>query len=94
MATFLMFGKYSSEAIRDLSAQRTDRATELLAQFGGEIQAMYAALGQIDLVFVLTFPATEDAMKASIALTKLTKIAFTTAPAVTVAQFDALTEGL
>ena len=94
MATFLMFGKYSSEAIRDLSAQRTDRATELIKQFGGEIQAMYAALGQIDLVFVLTFPATEDAMKASIALTKLTKIAFTTAPAVTVAQFDALTEGL
>jgi len=94
MATFLMFGKYSSEAIEGLSAQRTDHVTELIGQFGGEIQAMYAALGQIDLVFVLTFPAMEDAMKASIALNKLTGIAFTTAPAVTVAQFDALTEGL
>jgi len=39
---------------------------------------------------VVELPSTEQAMKASIALSKLTGIAFTTLPAVSMADFDKL----
>jgi uncharacterized protein with GYD domain len=90
MAMFLMFGKYSSRALQEMSIQRTDKVVDLVKQFGGEIQGMYATLGQQDLVFVLSLPGTEEAMKASVALTKLTGISFTTMPAVSVQDFDKL----
>ena len=90
MATFLMFGKYSSRALQEMSIQRTDKALDLIKQFDGEVQAMYATLGQQDLVFVVSFYGTENAMKASVALTKLTGISFSTVPAVTVQEFDKL----
>lgn len=90
MATFLMFGKYSSRALQEMSIQRTDKAVELIKQFGGEVQATYATLGQYDLVFVLSLPGIDEAIKASVALTKLTGITFSTTPAVTVQEFDKL----
>ena len=90
MATFLMFGKYSSRALQEMSIQRTDKAVDLVRQFGGEVQAMYATLGQHDLVFVVSLPGTDEAMKASVALTKLTGISFDTMPAVSVQDFDKL----
>lgn len=93
MATFLMFGKYSPQALEGMSAQRTDAAAELIKKYGGQVEAMYATLGANDLVFVLSFAGTEDAMKASVALSKMTGIAFSTAPAVTVAEFDKLMAG-
>ena len=90
MATFLMFGKYSPQALDRMSAQRTASSVDLIKKFGGEVQSMYATLGVNDLVFVVSFPGTEDAIKASVALGKMTGIAFSTAPAVTVADFDKL----
>ena len=94
MATFLMFGKYSAGAIKAISGQRTDAAVDLIAHHGGEVEAMYATLGPHDLVFVVDFPGTEEAMKASVAITRMSDIAFTTAPAVTVEKFDELMEDL
>jgi uncharacterized protein with GYD domain len=90
MATFLMFGKYSSEALKGMSSKRTKEVVSLVKKFGGEVKAMYALLGEKDLVFVLNFPGIEQAMKASVALSKLTGISFTTLPAVTVEEFDKL----
>jgi len=90
MAKFLMFGKYSSRALQEMSIQRTDRAIELVKKLGGEVEAMYATLGEHDLVFVVSLPGTDEAVKASVALTKLTGIAFSTSPAVTVQEFDKL----
>jgi uncharacterized protein with GYD domain len=49
---------------------------------------MYALLGVHDLLFIFDFPGVEDAMKASVALAKMTGISFTTDPALTVAEFD------
>jgi len=94
MATFLMFGKYSVEAIKAISGERTDAAVDLIARYGGEVQAMYATLGPHDLVFVVDFPGTEEAMKASVAIGRMSGIAFATAPAVTVEKFDELMEDL
>lgn len=91
MATFILFGKYSTEALKKITAERTNKATNLIKKLGGKVSAMYALLGQYDLVLIADFPGTEEAMKASIALSKMTGIAFTTSPAVTVEQFDKLT---
>jgi uncharacterized protein with GYD domain len=88
MSTFFMLGKYSSESLKGISSGRTDKAVKLINKFGGEVKSMYALLGEIDLVFILTFPDVEKAMQASVALNKLTGISFTTLPAVTVKEFD------
>jgi len=90
MGTFFMFGRYSSEALKGMSAKRTKEAEGLLKKFGGKVEGMYALLGEKDLVFILTFPGIEQAMKASVALSKTTGISFTTLPAVTIEEFDKL----
>jgi uncharacterized protein with GYD domain len=88
MATFFMFGKYTPEARREVSAKRTQQAVEAIKKLGGEVMAMHALLGPYDLLFCITLPAIEDAIKASLALSTLTGISFTTCPAVTVEAFD------
>ena len=93
MATFLMFGKLSIDAAKEISAERTVKATAVIGGLGGEIKAAYALLGETDLVLIVDFPGVKEAMKASVELTKLLGISFTTAPAVTVEEFDKLIEG-
>jgi uncharacterized protein with GYD domain len=88
MATFFMFGKYSSEALKEMSAERTDRAVSLIKKFDGEVKSMYALLGEHDLVLIVALPDVEHAMKASVALTKMTGVSFTTSPAIAVEDFD------
>jgi uncharacterized protein with GYD domain len=90
MGTFIMFGKYSTEGLKGMSAARTKRAGSLIKKLGGQVQAIYATLGECDLVCVVTLPDLAAAMKASVQLGKMTGIAFTTAPAVEVAEFDKL----
>jgi len=91
MATFFMFGKYSSaESLKGMSQKRTKEAETLVKKFGGKLESIYALLGEKDLVFISTFPGIENAMKASVALTKMTGISFTTLPAVPVEEFDKL----
>jgi uncharacterized protein with GYD domain len=90
MATYLMFGKYSAEAMKGISAKRTTEAKALIKKHGGELKAAYAMLGGVDLVAVVELPDTAHAMATSAALAKLTGIAFTTSPAVSIEEFDKL----
>lgn len=90
MPIFLMFGKYSSEALKGISAERTDKARALIEKNGGKIKSMFAVLGEHDLVFTIDFPDSEKALAASVALNRLTGITFTTSPVVDVAEFDRL----
>ncbi len=90
MSTFFMFGKYSSEAIKGISASRTEKSRGIISDLGGSLKAGYALLGQYDIVLIVELPDIETAMKASLALNKLTGIAFATVPAVSVEQFDKL----
>ncbi|HPI93532.1 MAG TPA: GYD domain-containing protein [Deltaproteobacteria bacterium] len=90
MATFILFGKYSADALKGLSAARTKKAAALVKKLKGKIVCMYALLGEKDLVFILELPGMEDAMKASVGLFKLTGITFTTSQAIAVDQFDKL----
>jgi len=88
MATFFMFGKYSSEALKSISAERTKKAMEMVRRCGGKVQSIHALLGKHDLVIIADFDAMEQAMKASVSLTKMTNIAFTTSLAITAEKFD------
>ena len=90
MPIFMMFGKYSSEALKGISPERTDKAVEVIEKNGGKVISMYAVLGEHDLVFTLDFPDSEKALAASVALNKLTGISFTTSPVVEVEKFDKL----
>ena len=90
MPIFLLFGTYTNEALQGISAERTKKAVKLIEEHGGEVQSMYAVLGEHDLVFTIIFPSAEKAMAASLALRKLTGISFTTSPVVDVEEFDRL----
>jgi uncharacterized protein with GYD domain len=90
MATFFMFGKYSLEGMKEISAERTKKAEDLVKKFKGDVKAGYALLGETDLVIIAEFPDTKQAMQASAALSKLTGISFTTSPAVKLDEFDKL----
>ena len=88
MAKFLMLGKYSVDGVKGITAQRTQKVVEIIQKSGGKVNAMYALLGRYDLAFVVDFPGNAGAIKASIAITKLTGIGFTTSPAIPVEDFD------
>lgn len=94
MATYFMFGNYSKGSIKKISPERTNKTNDIIEKHGGKLTAGYALLGDIDLVLLVDFPDTVQAMKASVALSKLLGIGFSTLPAVTIDAFDKLTEDL
>ncbi|HWR69058.1 MAG TPA: GYD domain-containing protein [Desulfomonilia bacterium] len=90
MATYILFGKYSAEALKGVNAARTKKAAALVKKLKGKLVGMYAMLGEKDLVFILELPGMEEAMKASVGLFRLTGITFSTSPALSVDEFDKL----
>lgn len=92
MITCFMFGNYTSRALKNISSERTMQAVALIEELGGKVHAMYALLGEHDLVFIVNFPDINRAVKASVTLSQYLGIPFTSAPAVTVEEFDALME--
>ena len=90
MTTYFMFGKYSHDSIKQISVQRTKEAVAEIGKNGGKLNAGYALLGEQDLVLIVDFPSPEQAMKTSVALAKLLGISFSTAPAVSMEDFDKL----
>jgi uncharacterized protein with GYD domain len=92
MATYIMFGKFSVDAVKEISAERTKKAIAIIESCGGQAKAVYALLGETDVVAIADFPSFKDAMKASVELTNRLGISFTTAPAVIIEEFDKLIE--
>jgi uncharacterized protein with GYD domain len=90
MSTYFFFGCYSQNALKEISAKRTEKAGEMFKKFGGQVKSIYALLGEHDLVIVAEVPGTEAAIQISMSLQKLTGISFRTAPALPVEQFDKL----
>jgi uncharacterized protein with GYD domain len=90
MATYLMFGKYSHDSIKQISAKRSEDAMAVVSEAGGELKGGYALLGDYDLVLIADFPGMQEAMKTSVALAKLLGISFTTSPAMSIEEFDKL----
>ncbi len=83
-----MMGKYSTESIREMSPVRTEKAVTLITELGGEVKSMYALTGGFDLVLIVSLADLETAMRASLGLTLLTGINFSSFPAVSVEDFD------
>jgi uncharacterized protein with GYD domain len=94
VATYLMFGSYSQDSVRKISAKRTDDTVRLIEKNGGKLTAAYALLGEKDLLLIVDVPTTEQAMKTSVALSRMLGIGFSTTPAVSIEAFDKLTERL
>jgi uncharacterized protein with GYD domain len=94
MATYFMFGSYSEESVKKISPKRTNQAKEVIEKQGGKLTGGYALLGEKDLVLIVELPGLEQAVKTSVALSKMLGIGFSTSPAVSVEEFDRLTEGL
>ena len=90
MATYLMLGQYSEGSVKEISAKRTKDAVALVKQYGGKVKDGYAMLGEHDLLLILEAKDNPTAMKISVGLSKLLDIAFTTAPAVSLEEFDKL----
>ncbi len=90
MATYVMLGRYTAESVKDISADRTRQARTIYDKHGGTMQTMYGLLGGTDLMVIADLPDTAAAMKASMAMTKLTGVGFVTMPAVDIAEFDRL----
>jgi uncharacterized protein with GYD domain len=90
MPIFMMFGKYTTEAMQGISPDRTKKAVRIVEANGGKVVSMYAVMGKHDLVFTLDFPDSESAFATSVALNQLTGITFTTSPVVEVEMFDKL----
>jgi uncharacterized protein with GYD domain len=90
MASYVMFGKYTIEGMKGISASRSEEARNLIRRHGGELRHAWALLGDIDLVLVVDLPDTARAMAASAALSRFTGIGFTTSPALSLEEFDPL----
>ena len=91
MSTFFMFGKYNSaESMKQISEKRTRTVIDIIKNFGGGAKAMYAMLGAYDLILIAEFININDALQASVSITKATGITFSTLPAVPVEEFDRL----
>ena len=88
MGLFVMEGKYSLEAVANVSAERTQKAAEIVQQYNGSIKSIYALLGNKDLLIIAEFPDVNSAMKASVVFNREFKISFSTYPAVKVEDFD------
>ncbi|KQC09155.1 MAG: hypothetical protein APR62_03065 [Smithella sp. SDB] len=90
MPIFMMFGKYNNDSLKYVSEQRTKKAVKIIEKNGGKVVSMYAVMGEHDLVFTLDFPDIDNALSASMALSVLTGISFSTSPVVDVEKFDHL----
>lgn len=90
MATYFMLGRYTAEAVKGISPERTGKADALIKKFGGKITTGFILLGAYDLVLLADLPGNDQAVQFSLAMNKMTGISFETCPAITLAEFDRL----
>ena len=88
MKTFLIFGKSSSKELKEISLKYRAEVVSLVGNFEGDVKSMYVMLKEKYLVLIFAFPEIKRAMKASIALSKLTDISFRILPAVPVDEIN------
>jgi uncharacterized protein with GYD domain len=90
MMTFIITGKYSADAVKQISGERTVKANQIVQQCGGTVVGVYATLGEADILVIAEFPGVGEAMKASVGLNQALGISFVTTPALLVEDFDKL----
>ncbi len=80
MKTFVMSGRYTAEAIRQMSDERTTKASEIVQMWGGKLVTSYASSGATDMLAIVEFPGANEATAASVALGKALGLSFSTLP--------------
>ncbi|MBN1870438.1 MAG: GYD domain-containing protein [Candidatus Omnitrophica bacterium] len=90
MATYIMLGKYTQDALKGISSDRTKKAMAAVEKLKGKVNSMYVLMGRFDLLINADFPDNKAALKASVELAKMTGIGFSSSPAIAVEEFDKL----
>ena len=90
MTTFFMFGAYTRDSVKGIASKRTEKAEAIVEGYGGRLRSVYALLGLHDLVLIVELPGVQEAVQVSVDLTRETGTAFSSAPAIPVADFDRL----
>jgi uncharacterized protein with GYD domain len=90
MGLYLMYGKYNPGSLHQISADRTEKAKDLVQENGGSIKSSYALLGDNDLLFIVNFPNVKSVVKTSVEMGNMLGISFSTIPAITIDEFDKL----
>ena len=90
MKTYLMLGKYSNEATKEINPERTTKAINIIEKLGGKVKGMFAILGDYDIAIIIEGPEIEKMVKISVDLQILTGVHFSTLPAMPVDYFDTL----
>ena len=93
MTTFIMTGKYSTDALKQLGGGRTAKTNQIIKRCGGTIVGAYATLGEVDMLVIAEFPGDGEAMKASVGLSQVLGISFATMPALRIEDFDKMIGG-
>jgi len=94
MKTFVMIGKYTMQAMEEVSAERTKSVENYIKTIGGKVKEMYVLLGEYDVLLIVELPSEEKAIQASLGLSRSTNIHFTTYPAVSAESFDNIAQQL
>ncbi len=87
---FILPGKYTNEGLETASKERTKKSVKIIEKNNGKLNSIYALLGNYDIILNVEFPDVKNAMQASIELTKLTNISFSSMPAIPVEELDNL----
>lgn len=90
MGLYLMYGKYNPGSLEKISAERTEKAKDLVQENGGTIKSSYALLGEQDLLIIANFPNVKSVVKTSVEMGNLLGLTFSTIPAITIEEFDSL----
>jgi len=90
MSTFILLGRYSYEAIKGISADRTSQAYDLAKKYKGNLKSIHILCGKDDVLMMAEFPGTEEVVQFSVALSRKTGIAFRTSEAIAADRFDQL----
>lgn len=90
MSLYLMYGKYQTGTMEDISSERTEKAKQVIKENGGTLKAGYAVLGRSDLLFIVDFPDIADVVKTSLTMKDMFGIRFSTNGAMTIEEFDKL----
>ena len=70
MAIFFMFGKYTPDALKEISASRTKQAVDVINNLGGEVNAVQIGMGEFVLLFCVILRGLGGASKASVEVTR------------------------
>jgi uncharacterized protein with GYD domain len=89
-----MIGKYTIQAMEEVSSERTKSVENYIQTLGGKLRDIYVLLGEYDLVLIVDLPSEEKAIQVSLGLSKITNIDFTTYPAISAENFDKMAQSL